>query len=330
MRIEMSFDAELQAALEAVKEAASLCRSVQAQIQPETLVKRDRSPVTVADYGSQALVCRRLAESFPNDSVIAEEDATALRDADNEPILSRVLEHVRQWRGVASASDVCRWIDHGFRREYQDRFWTLDPIDGTKGFLRKEQYAVSLALIIDGEIQVGAMACPNLSMKAGEEGSCGVIFLAVKGRGSTIQPLDGSEAKPIRVSDARQSPDCRFCESVESGHSSHADAASIAQHLGITADPVRLDSQAKYGMVARGDADIYLRLPTRADYIEKIWDHAGGALIVSEAGGTVTDIHGRPLEFDHGYQLSANKGVIATSGHVHDQVLAALDVLNLR
>ena len=75
---------------------------------------------------------------------------------------------------------------------------------------------------------------------------------------------------------------------------------------------MRLDSQAKYAVVARGEAEAYLRLPTRADYREKIWDHAAGVLIVEEAGGTVTDITGRPLEFTHGRDLAANRGVIVT------------------
>jgi HAL2 family 3'(2'),5'-bisphosphate nucleotidase len=121
----------------------------------------------------------------------------------------------------------------------------------------------------------------------------------------------------------------RFCESVESGHSAHGDAASVADRLGITAAPLRMDSQAKYAVVARGEADIYLRLPTRADYREKIWDHAAGALIVSEAGGTVTDIRGKPLEFHHGRELVANRGVIVTNGRLHDRVLAAIGDLGI-
>ena len=84
-----------------------------------------------------------------------------------------------------------------------------------------------------------------------------------------------------------------------------------------------MDSQAKYGIVARGEAEIYLRMPTRADYREKIWDHAAGALIVEEAGGTVTDIMGRPLDFHHGRELSANRGVIVTNGRCHARVLEA-------
>ena len=90
-----------------------------------------------------------------------------------------------------------------------------------------------------------------------------------------------------------------------------------------------MDSQAKYGVVARGEAEIYLRMPTRADYREKIWDHAAGALIVEEAGGTVTDVAGRPLEFHHGRELAANRGVIVTNGRLHARVLEALDQLDL-
>ena len=90
-----------------------------------------------------------------------------------------------------------------------------------------------------------------------------------------------------------------------------------------------MDSQAKYAVVARGEADIYLRLPTRADYHEKIWDHAAGALIVAEAGGVVSDIHGRPLEFHHGRELAVNRGVIVTNGRLHQRVLDAVQALGI-
>ena len=62
-----------------------------------------------------------------------------------------------------------------------------------------------------------------------------------------------------------------FCESVEAGHSDHGTNARIAQLLGITRDSVRMDSQAKYCSIARGDGDIYLRLPVSATYEEKVW-----------------------------------------------------------
>ena len=91
-----------------------------------------------------------------------------------------------------------------------------------------------------------------------------------------------------------------------------------------------MDSQAKYGAIARAEASAYLRLPSPAtpDYREKIWDHAAGALIVKEAGGCVTDIKGEPLDFTRGDRLSANSGVIATNGACHDVILQAIAALS--
>ena len=73
------------------------------------------------------------------------------------------------------------------------------------------------------------------------------------------------------MADISSVSEASFCESVESSHSSHGDAAQIASVLGITKTPIRMDSQCKYCSVSRGDSDIYLRLPTRADYEENIW-----------------------------------------------------------
>lgn len=75
----------------------------------------------------------------------------------------------------------------------------------------------------------------------------------------------------IQFADISSTEESTFCESVEAGHSSHGDAEEIAKLLGITRTPVRMDSQAKYCSISRGDADIYLRLPTSKAYVEKIW-----------------------------------------------------------
>jgi 3'(2'), 5'-bisphosphate nucleotidase len=321
----MAYEREAACALGAVREAAVLCQAVRGRLLgPGTLAKTDASPVTVADFGSQALICRALAEAFPNDPVIAEEDSAELRRPEHAAVLAEVLAAVGGLRPGAGAAEVCGWIDHGGAGSYSERFWTLDPIDGTKGFLRAEQYAVSLALVVGGQIVLGATACPNLPASGG--GPRGSVFLAVRGQGARELSLadDGGSGTPIRVSPADDPAGARFCESVEAAHSAHGDAARVAQRLGIAGAPVRLDSQAKYAVVARGEAEIYLRLPTRADYREKIWDHAGGVLILEEAGGRVTDVAGRPLEFTHGRELTANRGVIATNGRLHDRVLEAL------
>lgn len=128
----------------------------------------------------------------------------------------------------------------------------------------------------------------------------------------------------VRVTSTSKWADVRLCESVESGHSAHDRSAAISSSLGITRQPVRIDSQAKYAVVARGEADVYLRLPTKKDYREKIWDHAGGMLVVEEAGGRVTDIDGKPLDFTLGRELSANRGIVVTNGCLHDEVLRAI------
>ena len=78
------------------------------------------------------------------------------------------------------------------------------------------------------------------------------------------------------------------------------------------------------GAISRGDAAIYLRLPTIKGYEENIWDHASGWLLVREAGGVVTDAKGAPLDFSIGRTLKNNSGVIATNGPVHAAVLAAV------
>ncbi|MCB1151798.1 3'(2'),5'-bisphosphate nucleotidase [bacterium] len=320
---------EAAVALEAVRRAGHLCRSVQDGLDPGVLQKQDRSPVTVADFGSQALVCRMLAEAFPDDPVIGEENADALRQPDQAALLEQVTGHVRAQHPDVDAATVCDWIDRGGRREGAPRFWTLDPIDGTKGFLRGEHYAVALALIVDGAPVVAALACPNLGPAMDADRGDGTVFTAVRGDGTRRWTLTGGDGAPARVSDLARTSGLRFCQSVEAAHSSHDDAARIAERLGVTAPGVKVDSQVKYGTVARGDADAYLRLPKTLEYREKIWDHAAGALVVEEAGGRVSDIAGRPLDFGRGYQLEGNLGVIVTNGHLHQDVLAAVKALGI-
>ena len=320
------FAAELSVAVTAVRSAAQVCQAVQSQITRDAMEKKDRSPVTIADFASQAVVCRALADAFSDDPVVGEEDSTELQQPENAEFLQRVLAELGKIGIDADAATTCNWIDHG-NGESSSRFWTLDPIDGTKGFLRGEQYAISLGLIINGQITVAALGCPNLPIDG--DGSGGSLFFAVRGGGAFVAPINGdafdpAAATPVRVSGATEWSDARLCESVESGHSSHSRSAQVAQSLGIVKESVRLDSQAKYAVVARGEADIYLRLPTRADYREKIWDHAGGVLVVEEAGGKVTDVAGRPLDFTRGKELTENRGVVVTSGPFHDGLLAAL------
>lgn len=273
--------------------------------------------MTVADYASQAIVCSMLAEAFPDDVVVGEEDAADLRKPDQKHVLDAVMEQVQAVTDqCVDEETVLSWIDLGGANADTDAYWTLDPIDGTKGFLRKEQYAVALAYLENGQVTMGILGCPNLDG--------GKLLVAIKGQGAYCLPLwdsDAVEGETIAVSNITETAEACFCESVESGHSDHDQSAKIAELLGISRDSVRLDSQAKYAVIAEGAAQIYLRLPTSETYREKIWDHAAGKLVVEEAGGTVTDITGNPLDFTHGRKLEANRGVIATCGPIHKRVV---------
>ena len=319
---------ELEAAVVAVRDAARVCRSVQQNlVSAATLEKKDRSPVTVADFASQALVCSSLAGSSKVAAIVGEEDAAELRESAAESVREKVVDHVRRVRGSdVSPEAALDWIDLGGVTPdgSTERYWTLDPIDGTKGFLRGEQYAIALGLIEDGHVVLGVLGCPNLP---GPDGQPGCLLTAIRGEGAAARPLAASGrqgATAIHVSPVETSAAARFCESVESGHSDQGQSAQIAAALGITEEPVRVDSQAKYAIVARGEAQIYLRLPTSREYREKIWDHAAGMIIVEEAGGKVTDARGAALDFGHGRMLENNAGVIATNGRLHDVVLEAV------
>jgi len=330
----MAYEDELRIAVDAVRAAAVVCTHVQqALVTEDTLQKKDKSPVTVADFASQAVVCGALHEHLPNDPVAAEENADELRKDDQAEIRASVVKQVEKaWGQRTGEAPVLAAIDHGTSSDggAKGRFWTLDPIDGTKGFLRGEQYAIALALIEDGEVVLGVLGCPSLPVdgveSAGEADDRGVLLTAVRGEGAKQLSLDGAsvDGSAIQVSDVTDGQRARFCESVESAHSDHSTSASIAHRLGIATEPVRIDSQCKYATVARGEASIYLRMPTDASRAEKIWDHAAGAIVVEEAGGRVSDIHGNALDFSHGRGLKKNTGIVATNGKLHEPVIDAI------
>lgn len=315
------YQREKEIAIAAVRQAAQLCQKVREDIPP-ALEKQDKSPVTVADFGSQAIICQALKEHFPDTSIVAEEDATELRQPAQKNTLTKITEYVKQIISNASENQVLDWIDYG-NGQVGKRFWTLDPIDGTKGFLRQDQYAIALALIEDAEVKLGILGCPALTFP---EGNTGYIFVAEKGQGSYRMPLDSQEMTKLKVVSNDDLERFRFVESVEASHGDQEKQNAIARAVGITTESIRVDSQAKYGIVASGQAALYLRLPSPKypDYRENIWDHAAGAIVVEEAGGKVTDIYGNPLDFFTASKMNDNRGVVVSNGLIHEQVLKAL------
>lgn len=322
------YDIERRVAVEAVLKACSLCAAVQsAHLSASVVDKEDRSPVTVADFGAQAIISKILAASFPEVPLVSEEDSALLRDPNNGRLKDLVIDYVHRFSSEQkSETEIFKAIDRGKGHGgAEGRFWTLDPIDGTKGFLRGDQYAVALALIENGKVTMGVMGCPSLPFHSlQEKNTLGCFFVAVKGEGTRMGGLDNPEETIITVSPVTDPAEALFCESFEPDHSSHDHVAHILDLLGAKKPPLRMDSQSKYGLLARGEGTVYLRLPTRKSYEEKIWDHAAGMILVEEAGGKVTDLHGKPLDFSRGRTLKTNQGIVATNGPLHDRILEAV------
>ena len=173
--------------------------------------------------------------------------------------------------------------------------WTLDPIDGTKGFLRGGQYAVCLALLVDARVELGIIGCPNLPIitpsttdtdattTTTTNDDKGALFVAVRGHGAHQLPLSPRETDAPSTPQQLHMPrlalhDLAFLESVEKAHAALDTNARTGARLGVRAAPVRMDSQAKYAALARGDSagGVYLRLPVArgggsGGYQEKIW-----------------------------------------------------------
>ena len=319
----MNYKKELKIAVNAVNKACGLCADVQHKlVAADTLNKSDKSPVTIADFGSQAIINFVLGKEFPKDDYVCEEDSDQLRREESLVLRNKVHSNVRKIFSNISKEEMLKAIDLGSGNcDFKGRYWTLDPIDGTKGFLRGDQYAIALALVVKGEVVLGVLGCPNMDYSKSDKG---VIYYGVKGFGAYALSIKTGEVRRITVDRISSADKAVFCESVESAHTAHSQSAEIGKLLKVSSEPYRIDSQCKYAAVASGMASVYLRLPTRPGYQEKIWDHAAGKIIVEESGGKVTDITGKALDFSQSYQLTENSGVVATNGILHDIFVEAI------
>jgi 3'(2'), 5'-bisphosphate nucleotidase len=328
---------EIHFAIQTASRGTQLVRQVQAELVTPALTKEDRSPVTVADFACQALVAHLLAEAFPEELLVAEESSSALQKPGAEKNLALVTSFVQRAAAPASSNQthaqkiseqrVCAWIDRG-QTDQASRFWTLDPIDGTKGFLRGDQYAIALALVQNGEVQIGVLGCPNLvNADTPDLAGPGSLVVAVRGLGTWCAALNSLvDWKQLHVSRRSNPHEARLLRSFESGHTNVDQIGLFAQAMGAEAKPVLMDSQAKYAVLAAGTGDLLLRLLSASmpDYKEKIWDHAAGSLVLQESGGRISDLDGKPLDFTTGRSLTHNRGVLASNGTLHAPALAAL------
>jgi 3'(2'), 5'-bisphosphate nucleotidase len=276
--------------------------------------KGGEDPVTVGDWGGQALIGRALAELFPGEPVVGEEDLSMLGRPEHAAALEAVTREVRVEHPEARLEDVAAWIGHGGSREASPVYWTIDPIDGTRGFVRGDQFAVLLARVEDGRPSLAFMACPRLGG--------GLLLTAVRGAGAFVGE------RRLRVSATTAPADARYAESIEAWSSAETHAA-IAAAAGLSLPPLKMDSAAKYASLARAEVDVVLRRQKDPSYREKIWDHAAGVLVIEEAGGRVSDFAGRSLDFSRVPYLELAGGLVATNGRLHEAMLTAIEGLGL-
>lgn len=222
--------------------------------------KANRSPLTEADERAHQLITARLAALSPRLPLLSEEDVAAFPGPDA-----------------------------------QGRYWLVDPLDGTKEFVKRNgEFTVNIALIETGRSVLGVVHAPAL----------GVTYLAAEGVGAFREALGGAR-KPIAV--AKHTPGTAWRVV---GSRSHA-GDSLAVYLAGLGEYelVPMGSSLKLCLVAEGKADLYPRLgPT------SLWDTAAAQCVVQQAGGSVCTLEGQPLGYAETGQLLNPHFVVAGAG----------------
>ncbi|MFC4528514.1 3'(2'),5'-bisphosphate nucleotidase CysQ [Dyella halodurans] len=212
--------------------------------------KDDQSPVTAADLAAQQVIMAGLARLDPALPVISEEARTL-------PWLQR-----REWR----------------------RYWLVDPLDGTREFIKRNgEFTVNIALIDDHQPVLGVVLAPVT----------GELYAAARGQGAWMQGDAHAAWRRIGTRAMAQPP-------TVAGSRSHggAGAALLPQLIGDDYSSMPLGSSLKFCLVARGAADVYLRRGATSE-----WDTAAAQAVLEEAGGAVLDLGGEPLRYNRGDSL---------------------------
>jgi 3'(2'), 5'-bisphosphate nucleotidase len=260
---------EIDVARRLAREAAALVRGL-AEKPVSVKYKDAGEPVTDADLAANALIVSGLAQEFPGDAILSEE-----------------------------------LPDDGSRLG-RPRVWMVDPIDGTRDFIRGQTgYVVMIGLCLDGRPALGAVAHPRTD----------VVWSGVVGQGAWCDQPDGTRV-PMRTSALAEPRGVRIVVS-QSRRSPQIDAFRLA--LGVT-DEMSVGSVGlKVALVCQGERDLYLYPGEQT----KLWDTCGPEAILTAAGGRMSDLDGRPLVYNKA-DLNNRNGVVASNGPLHHLVIQAL------
>jgi len=298
------------------------------------VAKPDASPVTGADFAAQAVVLRALELEFPAALVCAEEDGDGFALLDAEQRADAARRASSAFPELGHERELARVLDRGGHAGWTggaSPFFVVDPIDGTKGFIRNEQFAVCVGFVDEaGHGAMGCLGCPNvpvsdaLRARAGAPlAESGALFVAWAGRGAREMLLFPESAADAALSAAlacggAAGPAVRALESYESSHKVPA-MDDVKRAAGVTHTRM-LDSQAKFALLARGEADVFPRI-NRFDQF--IWDVLPGAVIALEAGCVVTDLAGAPLRYTLGRTLRTRGVLSARTADLHRRMVRA-------
>jgi len=308
--------------LDATRRAAKVCDAIYHSLITAA-EKVGREPVTIADYASQTIISHTLRKAFPDDAILGEEHANDFDKVLTPEQQAQVARYASQGTAKPLTVNDVRDIltpPNGT----SGRTWSIDPIDGTKGFVAKRAYAIAIALLDGDKITLGALGCPNLSPKDPSSlTDQGVIFYG-DSTGAYQQNLSGGALTQIHVANTTPHDPIIISTSYEKKHSDQDLVTQVLNHLpSPDKQTIGLDGQGKYGLVAAGSVSCYFRRVPDPNYREKVWDHAAGAIIVEAAGGKVTDFDGKPLDFSQGKYIADHRGIVASNGSIHDALLAA-------
>lgn len=202
------------------------------------------------------------------------------------------------------------WEKDGAHLHWREtkRCWILDPLDSTSSFVRNGQhYGIIIGLCVDGRPEVGMTYKPEL----------GELYYATRGEGA-FRAFVGADPGPVRVLKVKVSADTRLNLILSHGRQS-PELGALLQRLGNPAWN-RMNGSLKINEVARGEYTAFVSPPQNP---MNLWDLAAPQVILEEAGGKLTDLSGRPLDF-RATHPTITTGLIASNGATHPIILAKL------